>query len=454
MPDSPAPSFHRKPLTGPEDLALFGAPPVFDTPRHVNRPAAPDRAAFDAMMDAVWERRWFTNDGPLVQELERRLSAFLDVPHCVLTSNATAGLDLVMQCLGIRGEVLLPSYTFISTAHLLALRGLTPVFCEVGTDMALDPADAAARLTERTDAVVATHVWGSPCDIDGLGALCDAAGIPLLFDAAHAFGARHRGHPLGRFGRAEVFSLHATKAFHTCEGGLITTCDAALAEQLRLARNFGFSGSDRVDCTGVNAKMSELHAAMGLANLDAFPATRAAARAVHAAYRDGLARLAAYGTMLGLEDRASEIAATLESRLAEVRALVEAQGGTALILMTNGPKLSVFGPESRFGWLHTEVGFRPAVDGITDSRHGEAVSFEYVAQADPGTLLVIDRGAAIADGTQAASATLDTPLVRGTKAAQAGRVIYLSPAELYIATGGVTSLTRTLDEIAAALGAM
>ena len=291
MPDSPAPSFHRKPLTGPEDLALFGAPPVFDTPRHVNRPAAPDRAAFDAMMDAVWERRWFTNDGPLVQELERRLSAFLDVPHCVLTSNATAGLDLVMQCLGIRGEVLLPSYTFISTAHLLALRGLTPVFCEVGTDMALDPADAAARLTERTDAVVATHVWGSPCDIDGLGALCDAAGIPLLFDAAHAFGARHRGHPLGRFGRAEVFSLHATKAFHTCEGGLITTCDAALAEQLRLARNFGFSGSDRVDCTGVNAKMSELHAAMGLANLDAFPATRAAARAVHAAYRDGLAGL-------------------------------------------------------------------------------------------------------------------------------------------------------------------
>jgi iron complex transport system substrate-binding protein len=172
------------------------------------------------------------------------------------------------------------------------------------------------------------------------------------------------------------------------------------------------------------------------------------------AYRDGLARLAAYGTMLGLEDRASEIAATLESRLAEVRTLVEAQGGTALILMTNGPKLSVFGPESRFGWLHTEVGFRPAVDGITDSRHGEAVSFEYVAQADPGTLLVIDRGAAIADGTQAASATLDTPLVQGTKAAQAGRVVYLSPAELYIATGGVTSLTRTLDEIAAALGAM
>lgn len=277
-----------KHLTTPRDLALLGAPPLFDTPRHVNRPVAPDRAAFDALMDQVWARRWFTNDGPLVQELERRLAAFLDVPHCVLTTNATAALELVMRALDIRGEVLLPAYTFISTAHLVTLAGLTPVFCEVGDDMNLDPADCAARMGPNIGAVVATHVWGSPCDIDALQALCDRAGVPLLFDAAHAFGGRYKGQRLGRFGTAEVFSLHATKAFHACEGGLVTTRDAALADRLRLTRNFGFSGADRVDCAGVNAKMSELHAATGLCNLDAFEQTRTAARGVHDTYARAL----------------------------------------------------------------------------------------------------------------------------------------------------------------------
>ncbi len=286
-PDAPS----GKPLAALTDLARFGGAPLFAAPHHVNRPQAPDRAAFDALMDRVWDRHWFTNDGPLVQQLEGRLAAHLDVPHCVLMSNATLALDLVMQALGIRGEVLLPSYTFISTAHLLHLRGLTPVFCEVGPDMTLDPADCAARLTPRTCAVVATHVWGNPCDIEGLQGLCDGAGIPLLFDAAHAFGSRYKGQPLGRFGRAEVFSLHATKAFHACEGGLVTTCDTELARRLRLMRNFGFSDSDRVDCAGVNAKMSELHAAMGLCNLDALPASRATALAVHRTYQRGLADL-------------------------------------------------------------------------------------------------------------------------------------------------------------------
>lgn len=278
----------EKPLDAVSDLAVLGALPLFDTPRHVNRPQAPARAAFDALIDQVWDRRWFTNDGPLVKELEQRLCDYLDVPHCILMSNATIALDVVMSALDIRGEVLLPSYTFISTAHLLHLRGLTPVFCEVSADMTLDPEDCARRITDRTGAVVATHIWGSACDIDALQAICDKADIPLLFDAAHAFGGRYDGHRLGRFGRAEVFSLHATKAFHAGEGGLVTTQDGALAAQLRLARNFGFSGPDNVACAGVNAKMSELHAAMGLCNLDVFPDTRAAARKVHAAYARGL----------------------------------------------------------------------------------------------------------------------------------------------------------------------
>lgn len=285
------PSERMKPLHALHDLAAFGAAPLFAAPRHVNRPMAPDRAAFDALLDEAWERRWFTNDGPLVQQLEQQLAQMLEVPHCVLTCNATIALSLVLQALGVTGEVILPSYTFISTAHVLEMAGLTPVFCEVGADMTLDPEACAALLSPRTGAVVPTHVWGRPCAIGALQDLCDRAGVPLVFDAAHGFGSRHDGQRLGRFGRAEIFSLHATKAFHACEGGLITTCDAELAARLRLMRNFGFSGSDRVDCAGTNAKMSELHAAMGLANLAIWPQTCAAARAVHAGYRRGLAGL-------------------------------------------------------------------------------------------------------------------------------------------------------------------
>lgn len=281
-----------KPLLRAADLAIMGAPPLFAEPRHVTRPVAPDRASFDRLMDEVWESRRFTNDGPLVQMLEHRLSAFLDVPQCVLTSSAASALDLVMRAIGARGEVLLPSYTFISTAHSLHLAGLTPVFCDVTADMTLDPVDCARRITDKTTAIVATHIWGKPCDIDGLQALCEDHGLALVFDAAHAFGSRYQGQRLGRFGRAEVFSLHATKAFHACEGGLITTMDPVLAQDLRQMRNFGLSGPDRVMRAGVNAKMSELHAAMGLCNLDAFEHTRAAARHVHDIYHHDLADIA------------------------------------------------------------------------------------------------------------------------------------------------------------------
>ncbi len=294
----------RKALQTPADLALLGAPPLFAVPRHVNRPHVPDKAAFDARINAAWERRWFTNDGPLVKELEQRLCDYLDVPHCVLMSNATAALDLTMKALGVKGEVILPAYTFISTANILHIAGLTPVFCDVDASMALDPAACAARIGPRTGAVVATHVWGSPCDIDALQEVCDAHDIPLLFDAAHAFGARHKAHRLGRFGRAEVFSLHATKAFHTCEGGLVTTCDSTLAKTLRRMRNFGFDPMGAVACAGVNAKMSEMHAAMGLGNLDQIDATRVLAQDVHRAYARGLADLP--GFILKLPPAAEE----------------------------------------------------------------------------------------------------------------------------------------------------
>lgn len=168
------------------------------------------------------------------------------------------------------------------------------------------------------------------------------------------------------------------------------------------------------------------------------------------AMADGLARLAAYGALTGTQARASELAEALDQKVASVRALVAGRGN-ALIVMTNGPKLSVFGAASRFGWLHTALDWPQAVDDIGESRHGEAVTFEYIAEADPDTLIVIDRGQVVGGGLAGAKATLDNELMHQTKAWKTGHIIYLSPSEVYVASGGIQALNITLDQLTDAL---
>lgn len=275
------------------DLAIFGGNPAFATPRHVNKPNAPDRAAFDALLDQAWEASWFTNDGPLHQRFEAELSAYLGGVECVLVANGTLGLELVVRTLGLSGEVIVPAFTFISTPHVLHLSGIRPRFCDINAcDMNID-CDAVARLiTDKTSAVIPTHIWGQACDTDKLSRLCTDAGVALIYDAAHAFGSTHQGQRIGGFGDAEVFSLHATKAMHSFEGGLITTRNTDLAADLRMMRNFGFASWDVVLMPGTNAKMSEIHAAGGLANLAQLDATMAASQRCHAAYAKGLQGIA------------------------------------------------------------------------------------------------------------------------------------------------------------------
>ncbi|QPM88840.1 siderophore ABC transporter substrate-binding protein [Pseudooceanicola algae] len=169
------------------------------------------------------------------------------------------------------------------------------------------------------------------------------------------------------------------------------------------------------------------------------------------AYGDGVARLAAYGGIFNKQDEAAALRAQLDATLAETRAAVAAHGGKAMILLSNGPKISTFGKDSRFGWLHRRLDWPEAVDGIETSNHGEPVSFEYVAQANPETILVIDRGTAVGEGAQNAQATLDNALVHGTTAWEEGRVIYLSAPEAYVSAGGVQSLIFTLNQITEAL---
>lgn len=253
-----------------DDLALFGAAPAFAEPLHVGRPNVGDRAALLRRIEDVLDRNWLTNDGPLVGELERRIADDLGVRHCVAMCNGTIALEIAIRALGLDGEVIVPSFTFVATAHALQWQGITPVFADIDPEThTLDPAAVEQRLTPRTTGIIGVHLWGNACDVDALTDLADRHGLALLFDAAHAYRCRWRGTPLGRFGRAEVLSFHATKFVNSLEGGAIVTDDDLLAEKARLMRNFGFVDYDTVDYLGTNGKMDELSAAMGLTSLDA-----------------------------------------------------------------------------------------------------------------------------------------------------------------------------------------
>ena len=274
------------------DFAILGGRPVFSTPLHVNKPWTGKRSTFDNYLNTAWDTHRFSNDGPLALNLEQRIADRLGVANCVLMSNGTAAMALLLQVMGITGEVILPSFTFISTAHTLMMQGLEPVFCDVDPlTWNMSAGHCADLVTDRTAAIIATHAFGRACDVAALQAIANRAGTAFLLDAAHAFDCSSGGVKIGAFGDAEVFSFHATKAFHTGEGGAVTCRDDVLAEELRLARNFGFVGHDRVNGVGTNAKMSELSAAMGLTNLDAFDAAVAKNKAIYQAYVDGLTGL-------------------------------------------------------------------------------------------------------------------------------------------------------------------
>jgi dTDP-4-amino-4,6-dideoxygalactose transaminase len=253
----------------PVKLAIFGHAPAFEKPLHVGRPNLPDKRAILARIADVLDSGWLTNGGPCVVEFERRVAAEAGVKHCIATSNGTAALELTVQGLGIAGEVIVPAYTFIATAHALAWHGLRPVFCDVdAATHTLDPEHAARLIGPQTSAILGVHLWGRACNVAALSTIARDRGIPLLFDAAHAFGCTYQGRSIGGFGTCETFSFHATKFVHCAEGGAVVTNDDRLAERIRLLRNFGIAGHDRVTSIGTNAKMSELSAAVGLTSID------------------------------------------------------------------------------------------------------------------------------------------------------------------------------------------
>jgi dTDP-4-amino-4,6-dideoxygalactose transaminase len=271
-------------------LALLGGQPAFAEKLHVGRPNIGDRNIFMQRVGEILDRRWFSNAGQCVREFESRVKDILGVRHCISICNATVALEIASRALDLNGEVIVPSFTFIATAHSLRWQGITPVFCDIDPETHhLDPADVERLITPRTTGIIGVHLWGKACATESLEKIAQKHGLKLMFDAAHAFGCSHGGRTIGNFGAAEVFSFHATKFINTGEGGAIVTNDDALAEKIRLMKNFGFSGYDNVIYIGTNGKMNEFSAAMGLTNLEAIDAIVRTNRSHYESYRTHLA---------------------------------------------------------------------------------------------------------------------------------------------------------------------
>lgn len=258
-----------KQINSKADLAINGAPPAFEQKLHVGRPNIGEKAEFLNYVDQIFDSKSLSNNGPLVQQLETKIADYHDVKNCIAMTNGTVALEIAIRALGLEGEVIIPSYTFIATAHALYWQGITPVFADIDpVTHCLDPDSVRKMITPKTSGIIGVHLWGHAGPVNELQQIADEHNLKLMFDAAHAFGCSNQGMMIGNFGGAEVLSFHATKLFNTFEGGAILTNNDELAEKMRLMRNFGFGGIDNVIYLGTNAKMTEICAAMGLVNLE------------------------------------------------------------------------------------------------------------------------------------------------------------------------------------------
>ena len=275
-----------------KNLAVCGGSPIFAEPLHVGRPNLGDREAMLRRVNEIFDGRWFTNNGPLVQEFEQRIAEHVGVKHCVAMCNATIALEIAIRALGLHGEVIVPAYTFIATAHALQWQGITPVFADMDpATHNIAPETIDRLITPRITGIIGVHVWGRPCDTEAIESIAQKHQIKVMYDAAHAFGCSHRGRMIGSFGLCEVISFHATKFINSFEGGAVVTDNDDIAAKMRLMRNFGFAGYDKVIYPGTNGKMTEICAAMGLTSFEAMEVIVAANRRNYEAYREGLSGL-------------------------------------------------------------------------------------------------------------------------------------------------------------------
>jgi dTDP-4-amino-4,6-dideoxygalactose transaminase len=249
----------------------------------------PPLGDFVRRLEAIWGSAWLTNQGDQHRELEHALSEYLGAPHLSLFNNGTIALIVACRALRLAGEVITSPFTFPATAHVLSWNSITPVFADIDPDtLTIDPGAIEPLVTSATTGILGVHVYGAPCAVERIDTLARYYGLRVVYDGAHAFGTRIAGSPIASFGDATMFSFHATKLFHTGEGGALAVADPALKQRVDLLKNFGIRNEEEVVLAGINGKMNELQAALGLVVLEHVEAERARRAEIAAIYRSRL----------------------------------------------------------------------------------------------------------------------------------------------------------------------
>ena len=234
----------------------------------VTKPFLPPQQIYLSYLDGIWKRNWLTNMGPLASDLELRLKDFLGVKHLLFVTNGTVALQMTIKALDLKGEIITTPFSFVATTSCIVWENCSPVFVDIDENsLNINATKIEAAITAKTSAILATHVYGNPCDVEAIDKIAKRHNLKVIYDAAHAFGVQIKGKSIFEFGDISTCSLHATKLYHSTEGGLLITKDSNLLKKLASMRNFGISGFESFDELGLNGKNSEFHAAMGLANL-------------------------------------------------------------------------------------------------------------------------------------------------------------------------------------------
>jgi len=235
----------------------------------VTKPFMPPQEEYNKYLHGIWKRNWLTNMGPLASDLEMRLKNHLQVKHLLFVTNGTVALQMAIKALGLLGEIITTPFSFVATTSSIVWEGCKPVFVDIDRHtLNIDASKIEAAITKNTSAILATHVYGNPCDVEKIEQIAKKHKLKVIYDGAHAFGVEVNGRSIFNYGDISICSLHATKLYHSIEGGLIITKDAVLLKKLAYIRNFGFDGPEAFAELGLNGKNSEFHAAMGLANLE------------------------------------------------------------------------------------------------------------------------------------------------------------------------------------------
>lgn len=275
----------------------------------VTKPHLPPLEEFIPYLEQIWESKVLTNSGPFHQQLEQALCKYLGVEHIALFTNGTIALVTALQSLRITGEVITTPYSFVATSHSLLWNGIKPVFVDIDpATLNIDPRKIEAAITPQTTAILAVHCYGHPCDMEAIQEVADTYNLKVIYDAAHAFGVRSHGGSILQHGDLSVLSFHATKVFNTFEGGAIVCPDAKTKARIDHLKNFGFVGETNVVAPGINGKMSEFNAALGLLQLEHIDRAIARRREIDAAYRANLRNVVGIRCLHDTEEDAANYA--------------------------------------------------------------------------------------------------------------------------------------------------